>query len=351
MPVLPNVIEQLILLRLNQGPGPLLDLFGAGAFRVAVSAVKLGIFNALAQRPLTGEELAHHIGINEQAAATILATLDAFGYVKRTRHGRYINTPGTAKWLLSDSPSHLADFLLWWHQLVFTFWDQHFEAIMRDGRPPLTIYAWLESQPDGWNVAQAGFEATARLVIEDVVTKIDVPRGSTRALDVGGGHGLYSIALCRRHPEITATVFDLPAALERAKANSHASGLRDRVQIQPGDYREDDLGSNYDVALVFNVIHAHQPEENIRLLKKVAAALAPQGRVVILDQMDATALGPMTRAANSLIGLAYFTLLSGQTFPYTAVASWLSEAGFAVVSQKRLPKAPGTSMIVAVRNR
>ena len=67
MPVLPNFVEQLILLRLNQGPGSLLDLFGAGAFRVAVSAVKLGIFNALAQRPLTGEELAHHIGSNEQA--------------------------------------------------------------------------------------------------------------------------------------------------------------------------------------------------------------------------------------------------------------------------------------------
>ena len=67
--------------------------------------------------------------------------------------------------------------------------------------------------------------------------------------------------------------------------------------------------------------------------------------------MDDTAFGPMTRAANSLIGLAYFTLLSGQTYTYKAVAAWLSQAGFAVISRKRLLKAPGTSMIVAVRNR
>jgi SAM-dependent methyltransferase len=351
MPVLPSFVEQLILLRLNQGPGPLLDLFGAGAFRVALSAVKLGIFNALAQEPLTGEALAQRIGLHEQAATTLLATLHAFGYVKRTRHGRYVNTPMTAKWLLSDSPSHLADFLTWWRQLVFTFWDQYFEVVMRGGRPPLSMYAWLESQPDGWKVAQAGFEATARLVVADVVARIDVPRGSTRVLDVGGGHGLYSIELCRRHPKMTATVFDLLVALERAKENRRASGLSDRVRILPGDYREDDLGSDYDLALVFNVMHAHQPEDNIRLLKKVAAALTPQGRVVILDQMDDTAFGPMTRAANSLIGLAYFTLLSGQIYTYQTVASWLSQAGFAIISHKRLLKAPGTSMIAAVRNR
>jgi SAM-dependent methyltransferase len=351
MPLVPNVVEQLLLLRLNQGPGALLDLFGAGAFRVALSAMKLGVFNALAQGPLTGEQLAERIGINERAAITLLAALEAFGYVKQMRQGRYVNTPLTAKWLLGDSPSHLADFLTWWHQLVFTFWDQYFEQTMRDGQPPQTIYQWLESQPDGWKVAQAGFEATARLIVEDVVGRIDMPLGSKRVLDIGGGHGLYSIELCRRHPAITAAVFDLPVALERAKENSRSSGLSDRVRILPGDYRKDDLGSDYDLALMFNVIHAHQPEENIRLLKKVAAALTPHGRVVILDQMEDKAIGPMTRAANSLLGLAYFTLLSGQTYTYQTVTSWLSAAGFAVVGRKRLLKAPGTNMIVAVRQK
>jgi hypothetical protein len=135
--------------------------------------------------------------MHERAATTLLVTLEAFGYVKRTRQGCYVNTPLTAKWLLGTSPSHLADFLTWWRQLVFRFWDTYFEQVMRDGRPPLTIYEWLASQPDGWKVAQAGFEATARLVVEDVVARIDVPRERTRVLDVGGGHGLYSNELCR----------------------------------------------------------------------------------------------------------------------------------------------------------
>jgi len=138
--------------------------------------------------------------------------------------------------------------------------------------------------------------------------------------------------------------------VERAKENSRASGLSDRVQILPGDYRQDDLGSDYDLELMFNIIHAHQPEENIRLFKKIAAALTPNGRVVILDQIDDKAFGPMTRAANSLLDLAYFTLLSGQTYTYETVAAWLGEAGLGVLSRKRLLKAPGTCVIVAVRN-
>ena len=102
--------------------------------------VKLGLFDALAQKGLTENELAARIGINEPAATTPLATLEAFDYVKRTCQGRYINTPITAKWLLGTSPSHLADFLAWWHELVFTFWDAFFDPIIRDGEPPLTIY-------------------------------------------------------------------------------------------------------------------------------------------------------------------------------------------------------------------
>lgn len=166
-------------------------------------------------------------------------------------------------------------------------------------------------------------------------------------LDVGGGHGLYSIELCRRNPEVTAAVFDLPVALERANDNCRAGGLDGRVSLLPGDYREDDLGNGYDVALLFNIIHAHRPEENIQLLRKVAAALAPNGRVVILDQMGDKAFGPVTRAANSLIALAYFILLGGQTFTSEEVEGWLREAGLAVVSRKSLLKAPGTILLTA----
>lgn len=348
MPLVPNFVERLILLRLNQGPGSLLDLLGAGAFRVVTSALEFGIFDALSQGPLTVSELSQRTGTDERGMGLLLAALEAFGYVQKTA-SRYANTPLTAKWLLGTSPAHLADFLTWWQRLVFEFWDEYFEESLRNGRPPLTIYEWLASQPDGWKTAQAGLEATARMALDDVIARIDFPQNGRRVLDVGGGHGLYTIELCRRNPELTATIFDLPVALERARENSHASGLNDRVSLLPGDYREDDLGHGYDLALLFNIIHGHRPEENVHLLKKVAAALAPNGRVVILDLMGDKAFGPALRAANSLFALTYFILLGGQTFTYQEVEKWLRQAGFAIVSRKSLLKAPGAIMITAAR--
>src|SRR4030065_541700 len=46
MPIVPNLIERLILFRLNLGPGLVLDLFGGFAFRAAAVAARPGVFLA-----------------------------------------------------------------------------------------------------------------------------------------------------------------------------------------------------------------------------------------------------------------------------------------------------------------
>ena len=52
MPLTPNVIERLFFLTLNQGPAPMLDLWGGPAFHCVRAALKLGFFEALAGGPL-----------------------------------------------------------------------------------------------------------------------------------------------------------------------------------------------------------------------------------------------------------------------------------------------------------
>jgi hypothetical protein len=41
---------------------------------------------------------------------------------------------------------------------------------------------------------------------------------------------LYSIAICRRSPQLAATIFDAPQALQTARANIAAENLSDRMQ-------------------------------------------------------------------------------------------------------------------------
>ena len=47
MPLVPNMLERLAVLQLNLGPGPLLDLLGAAAFRATMVVDSLGMFETL----------------------------------------------------------------------------------------------------------------------------------------------------------------------------------------------------------------------------------------------------------------------------------------------------------------
>lgn len=60
MPVTPNLLERLVMHRLNKGPAPILDLFGAASFESVSLALELDLFAALAavDGPLTAAELA-----------------------------------------------------------------------------------------------------------------------------------------------------------------------------------------------------------------------------------------------------------------------------------------------------
>jgi precorrin-6B methylase 2 len=348
MPLIPNALERFLFMTLNQAPAALIDIFSAAGLRVVVVAADAGVFDHLEERPLSVNELAARTGADRSGLAVLLPVLDSFGYVME-KAGKYANTPHTSSWLLSSSPGRILDFLRWWKDIVYRYWDTYLELSIRNGERPPNLYDWISEQPDGWQIAQAGFEATALLALSEVVNAIDLPDSRTSLLDVGGGHGLYSIELCRMFPNLTATIFDLPDALGRARENIDSQGLQGRVDVKAGDYLQDDLGQGYGAALVFNVIHAQADEQNGQLLRRVAKALKGGGRVFIMDQMEEPKVGNMSRATHRLLSLAYHVGMSGKTYTYPEVRSWLLDAGFSDVSRKGLPKIPGTLIVSATK--
>src|SRR6185436_19672432 len=123
----------------------------------------------------------------------------------------------------------------------------------------------------------------ARLCSNEVVSKVRIHPNAKKLLDIGGGHGLYSVGFCRRYHQLSGTIIDQPVALEAAHRNIKENGLEDRIGIRPGNYLVNQFDSEYDIALLFNVIHAHSPMENIELLQKVAAAVVKGGLVAIME--------------------------------------------------------------------
>lgn len=350
MPVRPNVLERLLLYRLHRAPAPMLDLAGAGGLRAVTAAADLGVFESLAVEPATPRALARRLDCEESAMEMLLGFLAALGYVSGSG-GRYGLTATTERWLLAESDVDLTPWLRFWTDLVLPFWDEHVESALREGGPPETIYEWLDDRPGGWRTAQAGFLAAARLTADEVVAAATVPRGATALLDVGGGHGLYSVRFCQAHPALAATVFDRPPALDLAREQVAEAGLEGRIECRGGDYTTDDLGmgsgDGYDLAMLFNVVHAHSPGENRALVGRVADALAPGGRVVVMDQFEGSARMPVARAGIGLVGLTYLVTLGARVYPADEVGEWLADSGFGAVERTGLRSAPGVSLLEA----
>ena len=109
---------------------------------------------------------------------------------------------------------------------------------------------------DDWDAYQRGMRAQANVAGPRLARLIPVPRGARDMLDIGGSHGYWSVLLCRRHPELRATVFDLPAAVERAAPLLAREGMGDRVVHKAGDALTDDLGQEaYDLIIMFSLVH------------------------------------------------------------------------------------------------
>lgn len=349
MPVTPNVLERLVLFRLDKGPAPILDLFGAAGFEAVSLAIDLRVFEALAAGDRTAVELADRLDAHPDGLAVLLDFLAAQGYVTEAA-GTYANTRMTTRWLTDAAGTNMAPWFTFWRDLVFPFWERTLETAVREGEPPRTLYEWCDERPERWETAQRGFRAAASVLADAIAGKVAVPDGPARLLDVGGGHGLYAVELCRRHPGLSATVFDRPAALDVAREEIAAAGLDDRIGVRGGDYETDDLGEGYDLALVFNVAHAHDPAETVALFERVADALAPGGRIAVLDQFEGSGRTPVGTAGIGFVGLTYFVTLGARLHRYEDAVGWLRSAGFDGVTRTPIRRAgPGNTLVEAVK--
>ena len=121
--------------------------------------------------------------------------------------------------------------------------------------------------------------------------------------------------------------------------------LADRVTARAGDYRTDDLGEGDDLALVFNVVHAHDPAENAALFERVGDALAPGGRIAVLDQWEGSGRTPVGRAGLRFVALTYLTTLGATVYSTDEVADWLRSAGFTDVRTRSVGPLSGIGVV------
>jgi SAM-dependent methyltransferase len=325
-------------------PDPFLDSFtGLVAARGLMSATMLGVFEALHEAPASPQELAERLGLDALGADTLLTTLSTLGYVE-AEAGRFRNADVSERLLVRSSPDSIATF-------VGEQGDLHWQVLallpdaLRTGRP----YAMHEQRRDDrerWEAYIRGLFEISRSEHEANVALVPV-EDPHEQVDVAGGHGAFSMAMCDRHPELTATVLDLPPSAEVGRRIVAEQGYADRISFREGDVFELGLGDDesLDVVSVFNLAH-HLPEERNRELCRMArAALRPGGCLVIGDSARPEPGEPVSEHG-AVSSLLFYAWSHSRNFTPTEIRGWMETAGFDEVEAHVNERSPWRVVVV-----
>ena len=336
-----GVVERLGLL-LNKLPTPIGEaMYSMPVARSLQVAQRTGILGALAEGPRDPAELAEHLGLQATGTARVLDVIASLGHLKQLPDGRYEMTASGRPWLDPRSDTYLGDFLA----DTAHYWDWYagLEDLVRDG-----THVELHEKGPGdpyWRSYIRGQYQMARLSSAEVAKAIPLARGAHSLLDVAGAHGEFSMALCRRHEGLRATIVDLPGSAKVGEEIVAEAGMEDRVRHLVGDMFEVDYDGHYDGALCFNIVHHLSPEQAMALFHRIRAVLRPGSPLCVLDLYDR----PGGQRANlaSILGL-FFHLTSGaDTYTVEEVSRWMGESGYGKVEAKSFRTLPDLRLLIS----
>ena len=145
-------------------------------------------------------------------------------------------------------------------------------------------------------------------------------------LDVGGGNGQFLRSALTATPGLQAILFDLPTVAHSSRAHFDVAGLGNRVQITGGDFFKDTLPSGADLVTLVRVLHDHDDEPALQLLRSIRKALPPGGRLLIAEPMGSD--GVAERVADAYFGFYLLAMGQGRARSPAQICVLLAAAGF-----------------------
>ena len=278
--------------------------------RVLITANNFRVFDYL-KSPKTSDEIALSINADTRAVAMLLDALTGLGLLKKS-FNKYLNTKISTRFLCFDSPYYQGN-IIKHADAIWRNWTE-LDNVIKTGKPARMFY--------DQEVFIRGMHDISKIKAAKIIKLMDL-KNVKKALDLGGGPGTYSIEMAKKG--ISVSLFDLPETVQIAKKI-----LKEQNQIIPnlkfieGDFLTDDIGKDYDLIFISQILHAFSAEDNLKILEKSAKALKKSGRLVIQDFIiDKTRTIPTKSALFSINMLV--NAEGGRCYSSDEIKKWLND--------------------------
>jgi 2-polyprenyl-3-methyl-5-hydroxy-6-metoxy-1,4-benzoquinol methylase len=307
------------------------------------AALELDVFTVIGKNSIDAPALAAKCQASPRGIAALCDSLVVMGFLTKSAAG-YAQTEDAAVFLDRNSPACIASIheFLASPELVAMMFQDPAGAVRRGGAPGLANVA--PDNPIWIRFARAMgpfMTLDAKLVAEQASDPS--PR---RVLDIAASHGLFGIAFGQRFPKCHITGLDWGAVVAVARENAAAAGMADRYDTIVGSAFEVDWGKDYDWVLLPNFLHHFDRAACTELLRRARAALAPGGRVAIVEWVpNDDRVSPPVPALFAMTML--LTTPSGSTYTALEMAAMLADAKFA--APEIIPLLPTPLTLVLAR--
>lgn len=259
------------------------DMWAAQAI---VAAAELGIADALADGPLTAQELAAAVGADADAIRRLLRALISRDIFRQRRDGRYELTP-LADTLRRDAEVPLGGWARWLGSRQHREHWSHLTDAIRTGRsvvPALRgkpAFEYLASEPELGEIFNQAMTAGSAMSIGPVIAAYDFSPFAT-IVDVGGGHGRLLSEILAATPTARGVLFDLPQVVAGAPAVITERGVADRITISEGSFFES-VPADGDAYVLKSVIHDWPDDDAVRILRNVRDAAQTGSHLLLIE--------------------------------------------------------------------
>ncbi|NIN69722.1 MAG: methyltransferase [Anaerolineae bacterium] len=299
------------------------------------AAIELGLFWQVTEEPATVESLSQSHGIPLNRCLAWLELLTDLGLLERQGDAYRLSTIGRTAITDVYSPES-------WGVLAqearngYPAGDDLTRTIAQPtsvwealGRERHDYYANMAQEPEyARRFTQMLYEYHQQLA-EEIADTLDVA-GVKRMMDLGGGSGVISMAILRRHRGIEAVVVDVETVCNAGRAIAAKTPLADRLTYHEADFLRDELPRGFDLILQCDVgVHSGD------LFRRLRTSLNPGGRLVVVDDLVQEGRAP----PSAWLRHAFFSTLSDPNATIreaSRVKDYIIKAGYRVLSERTL---------------
>jgi ubiquinone/menaquinone biosynthesis C-methylase UbiE len=294
---------------------------------------KYKIFDFLKSKARSLAEISEHTGFIENRIKVLLDILIQVKLIEK-ENALYQNTIMSNKYLVSTEKTYmgyLIDFETEEYQTFLTM--RNIEMAFKEEhmlRETLNQRVYMGAM-------QHAIRYASIHMVRAINKKRMVPQ---KILDLGGGTGESSVILCRAFPKAQAVIYDLPETREFALENARKNNLEGRISIKSGNCLKDDIGCNYDVIIMSNILHFFNEDKINEVILRSKKALMPEGIILIHDFFINNA-----SIIPSLLSLDWLLLDVVFNYSIAQMKEIVMNLGFKNPTEFDLPELP-TSMIL-----